>query len=148
MRNTNRFRDEMPVKKLLGARWMSKAEDTKRVSLKMERTAAQNAKIRARVARWDLDIAVFLFAVLIIVIILLFQKIGIEVVGTVAIFGLTMVWLVGWRRGKQLYQRFYDEELAKLEPESKESVEEIVKEKVAVTVEDMVKKALLKRLQQ
>ena len=127
---------------------MSKAEDTKRVSLKMERTAAQNAKIRARVARWDLDIAVFLFAVLIIVIILLFQKIGIEVVGTVAIFGLTMVWLVGWRRGKQLYQRFYDEELAKLEPESKESVEEIVKEKVAVTVEDMVKKALLKRLQQ
>ena len=148
MRNTNRFRDEMPVKKLSGARWMSKAEDTKRVSLKMERTAAQNAKIRARAARWDLDIAVFLFAVLIIIIILLFQKIGIEVVGLVAIFGLTMVWLVGWRRGKQLYQRFYDEELAKLEPEPKEPVEEIVKEKVAVTVEDMVKKALLKRLQQ
>ena len=127
---------------------MSKAEDTKRVSLKMERTAAQNAKIRARVARWDLDIALFLFAVLIIVIILLFQKISIEVVGPVAIFGLTMVWLVGWRRGKKLYQRFYEEELAKLEPESKESVKEIVKEKVAVTVEDMVKKALLKRLQQ
>jgi len=127
---------------------MSKAEDTKRVSLKMERTAAQNAKIRARVARWDLDIAVFLFVVLIIVIILLFQDVGIEVVGPVAIFGLTMVWLVGWRRGKQLYQRFYEEELAKLEPESKESVEKIVKEKVAVTVEDMVKKALLKRLQQ
>jgi len=127
---------------------MSEAEDTKRVSLKMERTAAQNAKIRARVARWDLDIAVFLFAVLIIVIILLFQKISIEVVGPVAIFGLAMVWLVGWRRGKKLYQRFYEEELAKLEPESKESVKEIVKEKVAVTVEDMVKKAFLKRLQQ
>jgi len=127
---------------------MSEAEDTKRVSLKMERTAAQNAKIRARVARWDLDIAVFLFAVLIIVIILLFQKISIEVVGPVAIFGLAMVWLVGWRRGKKLYQRFYEEELAKLEPDSKESVKEIVKEKVAVTVEDMVKKAFLKRLQQ
>jgi len=127
---------------------MSEAEDTKRVSLKMERTAAQNAKIRARVARWDLDIAVFLFAVLIIVIILLFQKISIEVVGPVAIFGLTMVWIVGWRRGKKLYQRFYEEELAKLEPDSKESVKEIVKEKVAVTVEDMVKKAFLKRLQQ
>ena len=138
----------MPVKKLSGARWMSKAEDTKRVSLKMERTAAQNAKIRARAARWDLDIAVFLFAVLIIIIILLFQKIGIEVVGPVAIFGLAMVWLVGWRRGKQLYQRFYDEELAKMKSESKESVKEIVEEKVAVTVEDMVKKAFLKRLQQ
>jgi hypothetical protein len=127
---------------------MSKAEDTKRVSLKMERTAAQNAKIRARVARWDLDIALFLFAVLIIVIILLFQKISIEVVGPVAIFGLATVWLVGWKRGKKLYQRFYEEELAKLEPDSKESVREIVKEKVAVTVEDMVKKAFLKRLQQ
>jgi len=127
---------------------MSEAEDTKRVSLKMERTAAQNAKIRARVARWDLDIAVFLFAVLIIVIILLFQKISIEVVGPVAIFGLATVWLVGLRRGKKLYQRFYEEELAKLEPDSKESVKEIVKEKVAVTVEDMVKKAFLKRLQQ
>lgn len=127
---------------------MSEAEDTKRVSLKMERTAAQNAKIRARVAKWDLDIAVFLFAVLIIVIILLFQKISIEVVGPVAIFGLAMVWLVGWRRGKQLYQRFYEEELAKMEPESKEPVKEIVKQKVEVTVEDMVKKAFLKRLQQ
>lgn len=127
---------------------MSKAEDTKRVSLKMERTAAQKAKIRARAASWDLDVAVFLFAVLIIIIILLFQKIGIEVVGPVAIFGLAMVWLVGWRRGKQLYRRFYDEELAKLEPESKKSVDETVKEKVEVTVEDMVKKAFLKRLQQ
>ena len=127
---------------------MSESEDNKRASLKMERTAAQNAKIRARVARWDLDIAVFLFAVLIIVMILLFQKIGIEIVGPVAIFGLAMVWLVGWRRGKQLYQRFYEEELAKLEPESKRSVKEIVEEKVAVTVEDMVKKAFLKRLQQ
>jgi len=127
---------------------MSESEDNKRASLKIERTAAQNAKIRARVARWDLDIAVFLFAVLIIVMILLFQKIGIEIVGPVAIFGLAMVWLVGWRRGKQLYQRFYEEELAKLEPESKRSVKEIVEEKVAVTVEDMVKKAFLKRLQQ
>ena len=127
---------------------MSRVEDIRRVSLKIERMAAQNAKIRARVARWDLDIAVFLFAVLIIVIILLFQKIGIEVVGPVAIFGLAMVWLVGWRRGNQLYQRFYEEELAKLEPESKEPVEKIVKEKVEVTVEDMVKKAFLKRLQQ
>ena len=127
---------------------MNKAEETKRVSLKMERTAAQNAKIRSRVARWDLDIAVFLFAILIIVIILLFQKIGIEIVGPVAIFGVAMVWLVGWRRGKQLYERFYEEELARMKSEPKESVKKIVEEKVAVTVEDMVKKAFLKRLQQ
>ncbi|GAI37613.1 unnamed protein product, partial [marine sediment metagenome] len=38
---------------------------------------------------------------------------------TVSIFGLAMVWLVGWRRGKELYGRFYDEELSKLEQELK-----------------------------
>ncbi|MEE8360479.1 MAG: hypothetical protein V3S04_06075, partial [Candidatus Omnitrophota bacterium] len=30
---------------------------------------------------------------------------------------LVMVWLVGWRRGRQLYERFYEEELVKLKQE-------------------------------
>ena len=114
----------------------------KQIRPEMEEEAVQKAKIRARAARWDLDEAVFLFAILIIIIILLFQEVGIEVVASVAIFGLAMVWLIGWRRGKQLYQRFYDEELLKLEQESKESVE-VVKE----TIEDVVKKALRERWQ-
>lgn len=78
----------------------------------MERRAAQRARDRANAARWNLDIAIFLFAVVIIVIILSFQGIGIEVVAPIAIFGLAMVWLVGWRQRNQLYQRFYDEEIA------------------------------------
>ena len=90
---------------------MAEDEGAKEISPEMERTATQRARDRAQAARWDLDIAVFLFAVLIIVIILLFQEIGIEVVAPIAIFSLVMVWLVGWRQGKQLYQRFYDEEL-------------------------------------
>ncbi len=93
---------------------MSEAEVEKQVSPEMDKAAAQRARDRARAARWDLDIAVFLFAVLIIIIILLFQKIGLEIVAPVAVFSLAMVWLVGWNRGKQLYQRFYDEELLRL----------------------------------
>ena len=98
---------------------MDEAEVNKQVNpeqadSEIERTAAQRARDRAEAARWDLNIAIFLFAVLITVIILLFQGIGIEIVAPVAIFGLVMVWLVGWRRGKQLYERFYDEELFKL----------------------------------
>lgn len=116
---------------------MNVAEVAKQVSLETERMATQRAKIRARTGKWDLDIAIFLFVVLIIVIILLFQDFGVEIVASVAVFGLAMVWLVGWRRGKQLYRRFYDEELAKLEQELKQSVEE--------TIEDMVKKALLRK---
>ena len=123
---------------------LDEAEVPKQISPEMEEAAAQKATIRARAARWDLDVAVFLFAILIIIIILLFQEVVIEVVAPVAIFGLAMVWLIGWRRGKQLYQRFYDEELLKLEQRSKESIEGAVKE-VVETVEDIVKKALRER---
>ena len=125
---------------------LDEAEVPKQINPEMEEAAAQKAIIRARAARWDLDVAVFLFAILIIIIILLFQEVVIEVVAPVAIFGLAMVWLIGWRRGKQLYQRFYDEELLKLEQRSKESIEGAVKE-VKETVEDIVKKALRERWQ-
>ncbi|MFC1986361.1 J domain-containing protein [Chloroflexota bacterium] len=92
---------------------MGEGEVTKWLSPETERNATQRARDRAKAATWDLDVAVFLFAVLIIVIILLFQGIGIGIVSPVAIFGLAMAWLVGWRRGQQIYQRFYAEELAK-----------------------------------
>ena len=91
-----------------------------------EQMAAQRAGERAKAARWDLDVAVFLFLVLIIVVILLFQEVTIEIVASVAVFGLAMVWLVGWRRGRQLYEHFYNEELSKLRhsPEKTEETEE------------------------
>ena len=88
---------------------------------------------------WSLDIAVFLFAVLIIVIILLFQDIGIEIVAPIAIFGLAMTWLEGWRRSRNLYRRFYNEELAKLE------LDKVVKGTVEETIEERVQKALRER---
>lgn len=117
------------------------AEAAKQDILDVEQTAGQRAKERANAARWNLDIAIFLFAVLIIIIILLFQDIGIEVVTPVAVFGLAMVWLVGWRRGRQLYSHFYDEELAKLERELKGTDQEPLEE----TIEEKVQKALRER---
>lgn len=124
---------------------MDEAEVTQQVSPEMERAAAQRAKIRARTARWDLDTAVFAFAILIIVIILLFQGVVVEIVAPVALFGLTMVWLVGWRRGRQLYQRFYDEELSKLEQEVKKVITGTVEKTVEETIEEKVQKALRER---
>ncbi len=118
----------------------SQAEVTQQVSPATKRTAADRARVRATAARWDLAVAIFLFAVLIIIIILLFQGIGIEFVAPVAIFGLAMVWLVGWRRGRQLYESFYNEELAKLQQDLKKN------EKPAEeTIEDKVQKALRAR---
>ncbi len=121
---------------------MGEAEVNKRVSPEMEQTAAQRAKDRAEAARWNLDIAIFLFAVLVIVIILLFQGIRVEIMAPVALFGLAMVWLCGWRQGRQLYPRFYNEELSKLEQELKKMVGEEVEE----TIDERVQKALRERL--
>jgi len=101
-------------------RMMDEAEATEQLSLKIEPAAMQRARDRANVSRWDLNILIFLFAILIIIIILLAQGIGINAVAPVAIFGLAMVWLMGWKRGKQLCQRFYAEELSKLEQKPKE----------------------------
>jgi len=107
---------------------MSEAEVTKQVSPEMERTAMQRARDRAKTARWDLDVAVFLFAVLANVIILSFQGIGVEVIAPAAIFGLAMGWLMGWKKGEQVYARFYDEELSRLEQElKKETTDEKVR---------------------
>ncbi|MEE9365106.1 MAG: hypothetical protein V3W44_00265 [Dehalococcoidales bacterium] len=103
-----------------------------------ERLAIQRAKDRARTAKWDLNIAIFLFVVLIIVIILLFQGIVLEIVAPVAVIGLGMVWLAGWRQGRQLYERFCEEELSKLEYERTLKVEE--------TIEEAVRKAIRERL--
>lgn len=123
---------------------MKKAEAAKQVREEIKQQAARKAAARARVARWDLDVAVFLFAVLIIVIILLFQGIGLEVVAPIALFGLVMVWLVGWRRGRQLYDGFYKEELAKLE-QGLAKERKTMAEEIEETIEEKVQRALRER---
>jgi len=116
------------------------------ISLEMERTAARKARDRAKNARWDLNVLILLFAILILIIILAtYTKAGLEIVAPIAIFGLAMAWLVGWRRGGQLYERFYDEELSKLEQEQKLKIKETVKEAVEETIEEKVQKALRER---
>ncbi len=124
---------------------MDEGEVVKTVSPEMKQEAARRARDRAGISRWDLDIAVFLFAVLIIVIILLFQGVGIAVVAPVALFSLAMVWLAGWRKGKQLYRRFYEEELLKVERESKKAAEGTLTKSVEETIEEKVQKALRER---
>ncbi len=119
---------------------------TQEVRAEMEQKAARRASDKAKNARWDLNIAIFLFAVLILIIILAaYTKMGIEVVAPIAIFGLVMVWVVGWRKGKQLYQRFYEEELSTLQYELKKKVKETIKETVEETIEEKVQKALRER---
>jgi len=123
-----------------------KVEATVPVSPEMKKLAAQKARDRAMNARWDLNIAIFLFAVLILVIILAtYTKAGVELVAPIAAFGLAMVWVVGWQRGKQLYQRFYEEEMATLEQEEERTLKATVKDTLEETIEAQVQKALRER---
>jgi len=125
---------------------MSQEEDTKHIDPGIESKASQRANDKARAARWDLNIAIFLFAVLILVLLLTtYTKMGIEVVAPVALFGLVMVWLVGLRRQKQLYQRFFVEELANLEHDSTQTMKETIKETFEETIEAQVQKAFRER---
>jgi len=121
---------------------------SKQDKAEIERLAARRAGERAKDARWDLNIAIFLFAVLIIVIILLFQGISIEVVSPIALFGLAMVWLVGWRQGKRLYVTFYQEERARIERDlakGQKPTETKTETTIEETIEERVQKALRER---
>jgi len=120
---------------------MDEVEVTEQDSIVIEQMAIQKARVRAKASMWDLDVAVFLFAVLAIVFILLFQDIRIEIVGPIATLGLAMGWLMGWRKGKQLFELFYNEELSKLVQELKKAAKETVEE----TIEEKVQKALRDR---
>jgi xanthine/uracil permease len=111
----------------------NEAEVTKTVSLEMAQTAAQRARYRAKAVRWDLDVAVFFFAILTIVMILLFQGVGLEFVAPAAILGLALGWLMGWKKEKQVYELFYEEELSKLDQELEKTMGtlgEMIEEKV------------------
>jgi len=94
---------------------MDEAKDTKQPSQGIELLATQMARSKTNVAKWGLNIAVFLFALLIIITILISLGIGTNIVAPVAIIGLAAVWLIAWRQGRQLYQRFYTEELSSLQ---------------------------------
>ncbi len=83
--------------------------------------ASLRAQRRAQIARWDINIVVFLFAVLILVVILLYENVVSWIVGPIAFVGLILVWLVGWRRGKQLYRLYLEEEISKLDKPDREA---------------------------
>jgi len=129
---------------------LSQETESGPVGEETKREAARRAKEKARIARWDLDVAVFLFVVLIIVIILLFQDINIGIVAPIALFGLVMVWVVGWRRGRQLYWSFYDDELDRLqkvieEADEKDKRERKVTKTIEETIEETVQRAFRER---
>ncbi len=114
----------------------------KQAAQDMALAAAQRAKDRANTARWDLNVAASLFAVLLVVIILVSQDVALEVVAPIAAVGLGLGWSMGWRKGKKLYGRLYEEELSRLVHESPTDADGRTFEE---SVADAVQKALRER---
>ena len=79
-----------------------------------EQLAVERAKEKASNLRWDLNVALFAYGVLTAVVLLSFKGVAPEIVGVIAISGLAMVWVIGWRRGKRLFKHFYSQELHQL----------------------------------
>lgn len=93
----------------------NEGEVSKPIPKEIERLASERAGEKVRTAKWDLSVLVFAYATLTAVLILSTRGVELEVVAIVAIFGLAMVWFIGWVRGKRLFRRFYDDELKQLE---------------------------------
>ena len=123
---------------------MDEERAARQASIEMARKAALQAKDRANAARWNLDVAIFLISILAILIILLFEGIEAPIAGPIALFGLVMVWLIGWRRARQLYPRFYDEELSRLRYQAKRNAEEASPREKVKAIEETIEEAIQK----
>ena len=91
---------------------MNKISDEKQLNSETRFEAIEIARDKTSVAKWGLNSVIFLFALLIIIIILVSQDLGVYFAAIVAIVGLATVWVTGWRRGKKLFQHFYYEEIS------------------------------------
>lgn len=75
----------------------------------------QKVKERTKSARWNVNTVIIAFAVLAVVICLQYQGIAIEIVGPVAILGLSMIWMISWIQAKRIYKVFCEQELQQLQ---------------------------------
>jgi hypothetical protein len=124
---------------------MDEEKEKEQNGQEIEKLAEQRAKQRTYAVRWNLDIAIFAFAILVLVIILGFQKVGVEIVAPVAVLGLGLVWLCGWWQGKRLYRQFHDEELFMLRRELKKTETKPEETSEETTIEELVQKAMRER---
>ena len=71
------------------------------------------AKEAAKNQKWDLNLVVFMFAILLLTVILLFEGIDPTYLAPIGFFGLASAWFVSRRQEKKLYKRHYRREIRK-----------------------------------
>jgi 4-hydroxybenzoate polyprenyltransferase len=74
---------------------------------------SEKARLKARSQKWDMNLVVFMFAILLITVILLYEGVDPIYLAPVAFFGLVMCWVVSRQQEKKLYKRYYRQEMGK-----------------------------------
>jgi fatty acid desaturase len=80
-----------------------------------EQQVAKRANEKALSARWNVNIVIFANAVFVAVVLMGIEGVAVEILAPVAVFGLSMIWLVSWLRWRRLYHQFYEEELSQID---------------------------------
>ena len=94
----------------------------------IEELAAERATRRAQSTRWNMNIVIFVYAILATLILLRLENVATEIVAPVGATGLFMTWFMGWIRGRKLYGRLYEQELQELQELYQAEKAEVVKE--------------------
>ncbi|MFC1933217.1 response regulator transcription factor [Chloroflexota bacterium] len=97
---------------------MDNNEENRQFGPELELLIQQLARNRANASKWDINILVVLFAVLITEMILIALDIDMRIVAITAVVGLASVLFLGSMKGKRLTKRFYAEEVEYLQQES------------------------------
>lgn len=95
-------------------------ENTGWIHPETRQKAVQRARYRANAARWDINIALFLFGVIVAVCILGSGTAGLALTAFVAVSGLSAAWFWGWIKARRLYPVYLEEELARYPDEWKD----------------------------
>jgi Ca2+/Na+ antiporter len=98
----------------------AETETTSWIHPETRRKAVQRAWYRAKAARWDLNIAIFLFGLIAVVCILGFGQVSIWLNAVIAFSGLFTAWLWGRRKAKKVYRQYLEEELTRYPDEWKD----------------------------
>ena len=92
---------------------MSSCKYTVKEQATLIEECSMKAMEKSRTQKWDMNMVVFMFAILLITVILLYEGIDPIYLAPIAFFGLVMCWYTSWRQGKKLYRRYFKQEMAK-----------------------------------
>jgi len=90
---------------------MSSSELSAKEKAKVIEECSTIANEKARSQKWDMNMVVFMFAIMLVTVLLLYEGVDPMYMAPIALFGLVMCWFVSWREGKKLYRRYFKQEM-------------------------------------